>query len=211
MGWLIALAMLVLLALLPLGGSVIYDQSGLTVKVLAGPIRFQVYPGKKKEKPPKEPKTSKEKKNAKSGTFGSSDRQARAEEEAAPGGSLRDFLPLVELGIRFLGDFRRKLRVDMLRLKLTMAGDDPCDLAVGYGRTCAAVEAIVPMLERWFVIRKRKIDIGCDFLVDETVLWLRLDITITLGRIVSLLVRHGTPAFIEYYKITKSRKGGAVE
>lgn len=203
MGWLIALAVLVLLAVLPLGGSIVYDQTGLTVKVLVGPVRFRVYPVEKKEKPEKEHKPAGKKKSAA--------KVSKPREETSPGGSLRDFLPLVELGIRFLGEFRRKLRVDMLRLTLTMAGDDPCDLAVGYGRTCAAAEAIVPMLERWFVIKKRKIHIGHDFLADETMLWLRLDITITLGRLVSLLVCHGIPILLEYIKISKSRKGGAEE
>ena len=49
MGWLIALGIIVLLALLQLGGSVVYDQSGLTVKVLAGPVRIRVWPTKKKK------------------------------------------------------------------------------------------------------------------------------------------------------------------
>lgn len=208
MGWLIALGIVFLLAVLPLGGSIVYDQSGLTVKILTGPVRFQVYPMKKKEKSPKEGQPPKEKRKA------AKAKPAKAtprSEETGTGGSLRDFLPLVEHGVRFLGDFRRKLRVDMLRLKLQLAGDDPCDLAVGYGRTCAAVEAILPVLERWFVIKKRDIRVDCDFLSDETTVWLRLDITITLGHMVTLLARHGIPILLEYIKISKSRKGGAAQ
>lgn len=208
MGWLIALGIIVLLALLPLGGSVVYDQSGLTVKVLAGPVRVRVWPRKKK-KAPKEKSSGQEKKEKKKAA--KAPKKEKEPVKAGPGGSLKDFLPLIELGIRSLGDFRRKLRVDKLWLEMTMAADDPCDLAVNYGRTCGAVDALLPVLERWFVIRKRRVHVGCDFMADQTLIWLRLDITITLGRLVALAVRYGVPAIIEFLKISKPEKGGAVE
>ena len=49
MGWLIALAVLVGIALLPIGVSAKYDEDGALVKVIVGPVRFTVYPGKPKE------------------------------------------------------------------------------------------------------------------------------------------------------------------
>ena len=53
MGWLIALGILAALAVLPLGISARYNSGGLLVKVIAGPVRFTVFPLRKKEK--KEP------------------------------------------------------------------------------------------------------------------------------------------------------------
>ena len=50
MGWLIALGIIVLLAILPLGASVVYDENGPLVKVIAGPVKIQVFPMKKKAK-----------------------------------------------------------------------------------------------------------------------------------------------------------------
>ena len=50
MGWLIALAVLVLLAILPLGASVLYDEDGPRVRIVAGPLKIQVFPLKKKPK-----------------------------------------------------------------------------------------------------------------------------------------------------------------
>ena len=50
MGWLIALGVIALLAVLPLGVSARYNAKGLLVKVIAGPVRFTVFPLKKKEK-----------------------------------------------------------------------------------------------------------------------------------------------------------------
>ena len=60
MGWLIALGILILLAILPLGVSVRYDSEGPVVRLILGFIRITLIPGKKKENnPKKEKKTEK--------------------------------------------------------------------------------------------------------------------------------------------------------
>ena len=63
MGWIIFLAILFLLAILPLGVSAKYDSDGVKVGLIAGPIRLTLLPGKKKEKAdkPKEKKKKPEK------------------------------------------------------------------------------------------------------------------------------------------------------
>ena len=50
MGWVIALAVIVLLAWLPLGVGGKYDASGAAAWLLAGPISIPIYPKKKKKK-----------------------------------------------------------------------------------------------------------------------------------------------------------------
>ena len=63
MGWFVTLGILVLLGLIPLGVSVIYDEDGALVRVVAGFLKIQVFPvGKKDKKPKKEKKTKKDKK-----------------------------------------------------------------------------------------------------------------------------------------------------
>ena len=49
MGWLITLGILVLLAILPLGAAVRYNSEGFSLKVIVGPVRIPVLPGKKKD------------------------------------------------------------------------------------------------------------------------------------------------------------------
>ncbi len=200
MGWLIALGILVLLAILPLGVSVRYYDAGTLVRVIAGPIRLQVFPGKKKE--PKQKQKQPEEKEKPAGKTKS--KEAPQEK----GGSLTDFLPLVKIGLELLDGFRRKLRVNRLELRLIMAADDPCDLAVNYGRAWAAVGNLWPMLERCFVIKKRDVEVECDFTASETLVIARLDLTITLGRLLGLAVYHGIRALIAYFQIQNSRKGG---
>ncbi len=198
MGWLMALAVLVLLYWLPLGVSARYDSGGPVVKLIAGPVRITVYPGKKKEKKPE--KAKKEKKPAPSSASAA---------KKKTGGSYRDFLPLVRLVLDFLDSLRWKLRVDRLEMKLILAADDPCDLAVNYGRAWAALGNLMPVLERHLVIKKRDMEVECDFLSDKTLVIGRADLTVTLGRILSLGVVHGCRILRQYLKIAKMRKGGA--
>ena len=44
MGWLIALGILILLAILPLGVTVRYNCDGLALKLIAGPLRIGILP-----------------------------------------------------------------------------------------------------------------------------------------------------------------------
>lgn len=204
MGWWIALAVIVLLAILPLGASVKYDESGPLVRLIAGPVRITLFPTKnrdeKAKKPPKEKKAKTDKRPAEKKTSAG---------EKKTGGKLTDFLPLVRLVLDFLRDFKWKLRVNRLEMKLIMAGDDPCDLAVNYGKANATLGNLVPQLEKFFVIKKRDLQVECDFTAEETYIYARLDLTITLGRLIGLVVRYGVKAVWEFIKIMNLRKGGA--
>ena len=220
MGWLITLGILVLLAVLPLGVSVNYDSDGPLVKIIAGPIRLTVFPrrSKQKKEPKKEekkPDPEQAKKAAEEAALPKPPQPPKPVKEKKPkekkGGSLTDFIPFVKLGLNFLGDFRRKLRLNNLELKLVLASPDPCDLAVSYGKTWAAVGNLMPALERWFVIKKRNVEVECDFTASQTLVTARLDISITLGRLISLIAVYGVRALKEFLNFKKKRKGGAVK
>ena len=209
MGLWISAAVLLVLAILPLGVRIRYNEAGFFLKVIVGPVKITVFPRKKKRKKqkPEKKKQIKEQKN-----------ESAAPEEKPPqptdgnqkqketGGSLTRFLPLIQLGLKFLGDLRRKLRLDNLYLRLILACDDPCDLAVNYGRTWAAVGNLIPQLERLCVIKKRDIQVECDFTASETRVAAHLDITITLGRLLVLAIYYGIRVLIEF--LSMKRKGG---
>ncbi len=202
MGWLIALVALIALGFLPLGFRAIYREKQPGVWLLIGPLRLRIYPGKPKEdkeeskldkKPDKSVPKSKEK----------------TDKEKNKGGSYQDFLPVVKVIFEFLEEFRRKIRVNCLEMKLVMAGDDPSDLAVNYGKTWAVVGGLMTQLERFFVIKKRDVDVACDFTSEKTSIYVRLDATITLGRTLHLLSWHGARILKHLLKLRKLRKGGA--
>lgn len=209
MGWLIAPGVLVLLAILPLGASVRYDSEGVLVRLIAGPVKITLFPRPKKKRAPQKTEQKEKKKVPASAQTGKPDSQP--EEKQKSGGPWTDFLPLVKVGLDMLGAFRRKLRVNVLELKLIMAGNDPCDLAVNYGKAWAALGNLLPRLERVFVIKKRDLEVECDFTANETLVIARLDLTITLGRLLALGVVYGIRALKEFLKIKKKRKGGAVK
>ncbi len=203
MGWLIALGILILLGSVPLGVFVRYDSGGPLVRIVAGVLRFTVIPlPKKKKKVPKEkkePSPAKEKKAP----------PKPAEEPEKKGGSLRDFYPLIQVGERFLNQFRRKLRVDDLVLKLTLGGDDPCDLALNYGRAWAALGNLVPVLERFFHIRRRNFEVQCDFTSEETLIEAQAKLTMPLRQLVELGIVYGYLFIKELLFLKKKRKGGS--
>lgn len=212
MGWLIVLAVVAALAALPLGVRVRYDSGGPLVRLILGPVKLTVFPrGKKqKKKPPKADPPSKPEEPEES--LPQPPKPPAQKPEEAPGkkgGTLVDFLPLVRTALDFLGAFRRKLRVDNLYLRLILAASDPCDLAVNYGRTWAAVGNLMPQLERLFQIKKRDVEVECDFAASEPTVIARMDVTITFGRLLSLAAVYGLRALKEFLKIQKKRKGGA--
>ena len=214
MGWLITFGILFLLAVLPLGVRIRYDSDGPRVKVILGPVKFTVYPLPKKEKKKKEPAKKQEtKEGSQEEALPKPPQPPKPEKpkEKKKGGSLADFIPFVKLLLRFLGDFRRKLRLDNLYLRLVLASSDPCDLAVNYGKTWAAVGNLLPALEKWFVIKKRDVEVECDFAASETLVVAKIDITITLGRLLALLVTYAVRALKEYLNFRNKRKGGAAK
>lgn len=204
MGWLIALGIVLALALLPLGVSLRYDAEGFRIGLLAGLLSIPL--SGKQEKPKK---GKKQKKQTKKGKKKASSSTASQPKEKQKGGSLSDFLPFVQVALDFLDTFRRKLRIRCLEMKLILAADDPCDLAVNYGRAWAALGNLMPQLERCFVIKKRDLEVECDFEATKTVITARLDLTITLGRLLRLLVHHGLRGLKEFMNFKKLRKGGA--
>ena len=201
MGWLIALAVVIGLAVLPLGISAKYDAEGPLLRLIAGPVRITLFPGKKKEKKHKIKKRGDSPKAVCSKT----------EADEKKGGSVTDFIPLMKIGWDLLCDIRRKLRVRRLEVKLILAGSDPCDLAINYGRACAALGGLEPQLDRFFVIRKKDIQVECDFVEEKTKIYARADLTITLGRLLVLLARYGWRALRAFIKIKNERKGGVLQ
>lgn len=234
MFWWILLGILVLLLILPLGASIFYDAAGVRVLVVAGPIRFTVFPMKKK--PPKEEKPKEEshkevatvepKPEQPAETVSVEEPKALPEgekkpqtplpeapkppeppKEKEPDGGRLDFLPLVELALKFVGEFFHKtIHIDVLYVKMTMAGGDPADLAISYGNTWAALGNLWPYIDRMFTIKKRDIQIQCDFEASESLVNARVDLTVTLARLLGLVFGYAFRILVKFLQIMNDRK-----
>ena len=191
MGWLIALVLVSAILFFPLGFSAIYRQNDPGVWLLIGPLHFRVYPGKEKKK--KSIKSSSQKEKS----------------DLLKGGRYSDFLPIARTLYAFLGEFRRRIRVKQLEFKIVLAGEDPADLAINYGRACAVMGNIIPRLDRLLNIKNRNIEVDCDYSAEETLVYARIDATLTLMRAAHLLSRHGIKIIKQLLELKKLRKGGA--
>ena len=192
MCWLIPLDVLCGLAFLPIGFRAVYRESRPGVWLLIGPVKFRVYPGKPKEKRVRDQKN-----------------KATAESQSEKGGRFRAFLPITRTILEFLEYFRRKIRVNNLELKLILADDDPSTLAINYGRAWAALGNLLPQLERFFTIKRRNLEVECDFTAEETLIYAKADVTITVARALHLLSRYGIRVLKDLLNLKKLRKGGA--
>ena len=124
--------------------------------------------------------------------------------------NVTQYISLLRPVLRFLADFRKKLRVNNLHLKVVLAGGDPCDLSINYGRAWIALGNIMPHIERYFVIKKRNLEIECDYTGEKTTVDFSISLTITLFRLVQIVAYHGITILREYFKILKKAKDGAV-
>ena len=155
------------------GGEVEYSQEGLKIWVKLGTVKFSVFPLKAKQK-------TKKKKQKES--------QEKPKESASPkeekrGGALalvRELLPLVG---EAAGKMKRKLRIDLLVLRLTWAAQDPATAAMGYGAAYAAMGMLYPVLDHNFNIKAEEVGIEVDYEPGQPRVYLDAALTMTIGEI----------------------------
>ena len=202
MGWLIALGVVTLLAVMPVGVNALYHKDGFFLWLVLGPVKLQILPAKPKE----EKKADKKKEKKKKPAAPKQKKEAPTPKEKKEGGSWTDFLPLVKTIGVFLKGFFKAIRVRYLEVILTMGGGDPCDLAVNYGKTWAVVANAMPLLDKLLVIKKRKVDVGFDFTADATTVYAQADVVVGLGTVIALVIRYGVKLLMQYISIKNSRK-----
>ena len=187
MVWRIALWLLLVLVLvvaivivLPVGIRVRYSQAELKLWYVIGPVRLLRYP---------ENARSKERnKNSKINIRTVLNEPINA--NRVYNNVLGDFLAELKTTLGLFWCLRPKLRIKRLVMKLTLAGDDPAQVAMQYGGAWAAIGAIMPVLEEGFILKKRDLNVNCNFSGGVTALDAKLDITIGLGRLLLCLVRY---------------------
>ncbi len=197
MGWLIGLGVVLLIAMLPVGIHGVYNSQGAVIKLAIGPVRYKLYPSEKK--------TTKKNTIQQDEENFSSTRKATGKS----GGSFSDFLPFIKTVLGLLHELRRKVKANRLELKLILGGNDPCDLSIRYGRAWAVLGSLIPVLDSVFNIKKRDLEVECDFTSSDTTIYARADIAISLAGLLYLAARYGLRALKQYIDFLNKRKGGA--
>ena len=189
---LVILAVLVLIGCIPVGVDAAYGEGGVLLSAKIGFFRLQILPAKpQKPKKPKKPKQQKPAASSAPSAAPDAPAEPAAKKKLALPGGLNGILRLVNLALSTLGDLRRKLRVEELTLHVTFAGDDPADAALHYGQAWAAVGALIPALDRLFVIKKRDICPILDYNREQMSVDAHLILTITIGRALALGLKAG--------------------
>ena len=192
----IVLAVFVLIGCIPVGVDASYRENELALRLKIWLFRVQVLPAKEKKKKPK-PKAKKPVANKPDAKPEKPKKQG-----SMPKLTLPDILALADLACDTLGNLRRKLRVEVLVLHVTLDGSDPAKTAMLYGRVWAALGALTPKLEQLFVIKKRDIQPILDYNEKEMKLDAQLVLTITIGRAICLALR----ALVRLLKLWLNKK-----
>ncbi|MCI6728911.1 MAG: DUF2953 domain-containing protein [Clostridiales bacterium] len=196
------LGILLLILLLPAGVHVRYDREGLLVRLVLGPVRWQLLPRRRKKKEKAGKKEQAKEKSPPKAAAG----HKKPPEEQKKGGSLRELLTYVPTGLELLNAIRRSLVMRKLELLVNLGGDDPCDLALLYGKAWAGLGSIIPLLERCFRIRRRNIQVFCDFTAESTEIFAQGEIVACPARLLGIAVRYGWRLFRQYEKNKKTKK-----
>lgn len=162
-------AALALVSLIRIGIQVLYEPSGLTLRLKLGPIRLTLLPRKEKKRPKKkkrEPETG-----------------AAEEDKRDMLGQIRRGLPLIA---ETAGRLKRKVRLDRIYLDVTAAASDPAGAALAFGGVNAAVGMIWPLVEQNFNVRDRRIRTRVDFEATQPTANLDAAATLTIGQAVVL-------------------------
>lgn len=179
---LVFLGLLLLLLFLPIRFRGGVDQGEAWARVRFGPVKVPLYPPPKDEgesgaEPPKKQKKQpvRAKKEKEKKPFRPTREQIFYALEALP--------PILGRALRRT---RRRVRIAPLKVYVLVAGTDPADTAVLYGRLSAALAAGLPALHRLVRIREQDIRLYPDFQREEMDLIADVGVSIRLWDLLAI-------------------------
>lgn len=201
--WMILLIILVALWLIlqfRFGAKARYAPDGMTVRLLLGPFHLQVVPSKKDKKPKtaKEAKPKKERKSA--------PEESLEGEEDKPG-TLSRLMKLLPVIAEAAGALKRKIRIDDLYLSVIWgSGEDAASAAIGFGRANAAIGMIWPLLDHNFKVKNSTFHTDVNYGASAPVVVAEATVTLTIGQLLSLVIRYGLKVLINWTRSGKPSK-----
>lgn len=193
----ILLAVFWLLGQIRLGVGAEYRAEGLWVWLRAAAWKIQVYPLKKKKakkqsRPPETPKAKEE--------------PAKPDLAEQAGGALEYIQALLPILLEAAGQVRRKIRVDKLRLKVTVGAEDPADAALRYGRVNGALGALWGTLNEAFDLRDGRASAVVDFDAQTITVYALASLSLKVGQMVWLGLYFGCRALRAFLRVRGRRK-----
>ena len=217
----VLLLLLAVILLTPAGVRFRYDRGDLSLLVRFGPLKFQLFPRKEKKPSRRKPKEKKpEKKQA--GKESADDPEKKQTEKSAPEKpkpkkkaekkprakinreqilySLETLPPILGRALKRTG---RRLRLTPLKVHLLVAGPDPADTALLYGRLEAALGAALPALHRLVRIKDQDVRLFLDFQREQMDLIADVGLSLRPWDLVSVGLRAGGSLLKWYLRFRK--------
>ena len=183
-GWLIALAVLFLLAMVRVGVHVLYEEKQLQLELLISRFKLLLV-GPKNEKKPKKSQSMVKPKSAKPETEPAQSKEKPKKKKGAAKPWIDAVLEYWRELFALIGRVLTTPTLDVLRVELQVGGD-PEKCAMPYGRVCAMVGAVLPVVENTFRIRKRNIQVVPRFDRDDMEITAEAAITVRIYEIFAL-------------------------
>ena len=185
--FLIILSVLFLIALIRIRLVVEYDGDGFRGFVGIYFIKIFRFPKKKKQGKNIEKKSSEKKK------------EVITDKKEKSYGSLKELTWMIKPVLKTLGKLVRMITVKKLQADIKLSGGDAASTAMLYGKACAGVSAVFPILDSNVKIKKKQIFISPDFEGSETTISLYANMYIRVWKVVVIGV------FLLYQLINKKR------
>jgi hypothetical protein len=192
-GWLIALAVVLLIAAMPVGAIAFLRGGQFALFLKIGPLRIKIAvpPGKKRKAEPKEtPDEAGEPKAPKRKLISS------------PQG-VRD---IAAIAVKTLRRFTRALKIRKLGLYISIGSNDAAKTAITSGRTCALTHTLLPVLRHNLRIRSESIEISPDFRRGDTDIAFYIDISAAFGRLIAVVFAALGGVLVYYLKHKNKEK-----
>ena len=193
-------AVLFVLAQIPLGCSVEYSVQGPKVWVHMGVLKICVFPMKKKETKGKPQKAQKKKKPKKTV------QKEPVSTRQKLGGALAYAQQLLPIVLQALGQFKKKLKMEILRLELISGAIDPADAALRYGQASAVLGALWYPLTEALDVRDGYARVVPDFESNDMSVYAYGKLTIKLGQILWIGVYFGLRGLTAFLSVRKQLK-----
>lgn len=202
---LIVLGVLVLIGCVPVSIWFRYFEETELKLVIAGIFRWRLLPKKtlspaqqqKQERnKAKKAETEEKKKQKKSAKASKPKAEPEQKQEKKPlGDRLETLIPWAKLAARFAGEFcSRKLCVTRLRIRVALAGGDPAKTGMSVARAWQTIGIALPILERAFRIRERKIAVYPEFQSRKTQAEAELCVRLRIGGVLLLVLKYALKA-----------------
>ena len=194
-------ALILLLCLTRVGARAELRRDGVTLDAKIGPFHIRILPAKETPEKKKKPE-KKAKKPEKAGE--------EKPKKSLPKIALADIKDAVHTLApplkRALGRTRRGIRVQPLRLLVTVGGsEDPAAAAELYGYLHAGVWTAMPVLEQLLVIPDPYIHVGIDFDAPQTAVEGELGVSIRIGTLLAVGLGIGIPALRWFLRFRKKQ------